>query len=197
MNIVLSNLQSQIYHLYRTIDDYELTTPILQVAPKFLGEFSYAKATEFKSEERRLINEIYDKTRLRGKNITDLMIPEEAWDKFWLVVDANKGTILTKMQQYSNSSRFLYYTLYEDYVRFAFHDPSGTSVVLYHLPWYEKSLISRTQARYRTQNGKKEKDSYAKGEEIVQTNRKLDGRIGASLLPVDIREIPIKDILEI
>lgn len=122
--VALSNLQSQIYHLYRTLDDYGLSTIISREARDFLSQFSYVAATEFRSEEKRLIKEIYDKTRGRNKTIKDLQIPEEAWNRFWLTVDRNKGTIVTKMQVASHD-RFLYFVLYKEYVENAFRDPLG------------------------------------------------------------------------
>jgi|SRR5689334_1381513 len=129
-DLALSNLQSQIYHLYHLLDDYGVSRIIATQGSDFLRQFSYMESTEFKAKEKELIKDAYQMSRNWGKKIKDLIIPEQAWDRFWQNVDLSKTTMLNQMQPYdsqppSSSEAFFYSYLYQPYTSTTLHDELG------------------------------------------------------------------------
>jgi len=101
MEVMWHSLQTHILYFLRELDKSGLSKIIGQVAPNYLGEFSFKNATSFRETEENLLR--------------DLAIPEEAWNLFWEYVDENKGLILSEMRGHTNYSFYehLYFPLIE------------------------------------------------------------------------------------
>jgi hypothetical protein len=100
----LSNLRSQISHMYRTFDDAELSKVMnLPEFINFLQNFNYTAATQFREEEKRLIQDI-----LLWDRESATIIPDEAWNRFWKTVDDNKMKMLDEVNRYGQNERFFY-----------------------------------------------------------------------------------------
>jgi len=91
--------------LFKTFDDAGLCIT-LSATVNFLSEFSYSNAMEFKEEEKSIIT-IGSK---EPPSLVELM-PEKAWNKFWITVDTSKKTMLEEIHRLcaEPNPRFFYY----------------------------------------------------------------------------------------
>ena len=99
---VLTNLRSQISHLYRTFDDSKLSSVFtLPETTDFLSGFLYNNAPLFRQEEKGLIQTLLA-TRYYPTDVSETatVIPEVAWNKFWQTVDDNKMLMITEIDRY-------------------------------------------------------------------------------------------------
>jgi hypothetical protein len=109
-DLVLTNLRSQISHLYRTFDDSSFSSVFtLPETINFLQSgFLYSNAPVFKQEEKDLIQRALT-TTYHPTDIpeTAAVIPEVAWNKFWQTVDSCKMMMATEIDRYrQNPSTF-------------------------------------------------------------------------------------------
>lgn len=83
-------LQLQTLYFFRELDASGVSSVIGQVAPEYLGDFSYTDAIEFRSIEENLAS--------------DLQIPAEAWELFWRLIDQHKDEFISQMREYESYS---------------------------------------------------------------------------------------------
>ncbi|HEX8131041.1 MAG TPA: hypothetical protein VF527_18205 [Pyrinomonadaceae bacterium] len=94
------SLEVQTLYFLRQLDDIGISRIIGKVAPEYLYEFSFREAVEFRAVEENLLNQ--------------LQVPNDAWDRFWSLVDENKNQFLSEMQVfeaysfYQHLSPFIY-----------------------------------------------------------------------------------------
>jgi len=105
----VSDLRSQISHTYRTFDDAGLSKVMtLPEFTNFLKNFNYATATQFREEEKKLIEKALSSPITPYAFESPTIIPEEAWNRFWRTVDENKWIVLNEINQNGQNERFFY-----------------------------------------------------------------------------------------
>lgn len=78
-------MEPLVHLFFRELDSAGLSEIIARVGPAHLRNFEYRTAHEFRKFEEKLVE--------------DLKIPPQAWDRFWSLVDDNKGMVLTQMEK--------------------------------------------------------------------------------------------------
>jgi hypothetical protein len=90
------NLEDQVYHLFGDLDRVGLSEIIGEVVKRSSnllgGDFSYFSAKDFRRFEESLVR--------------DLEIPDQAWDRFWRLVDERKDNLIREMERFGEDYNF-------------------------------------------------------------------------------------------
>lgn len=79
------SLEAQTLYLLRELDSSGVSRILGEVTPDYLADFSYSDASAFREEEERMLS--------------DFEVPQEGWDRFWALVDRNKGEWLSQARE--------------------------------------------------------------------------------------------------
>lgn len=79
------SLEAQTLQILRELDSSGVSRVVGDVAPEYLADFSYRDAHVFREYEERALS--------------DFKVPEEGWERFWALVDRDKGEWLSQVRE--------------------------------------------------------------------------------------------------